>query len=52
MIVLASAWDNAARDFVARHALAGVSLLVPRDLSRCGWRLQEDAFNEHAWRSG
>jgi hypothetical protein len=40
VIVLASAWDNAARDFVARHALAGVSLLVPRDLSRCGWRYQ------------
>jgi len=38
VIVLASAWDDAARDFVARHALAGVSLLVPRDLSRSGWR--------------
>jgi hypothetical protein len=38
VIVLAGAWDDAARDFVARHALAGVSLLVPRDLSRCGWR--------------
>jgi len=42
VIVLANAWDDAARDFVARHASAGVSLLVPRDLSRCGWRYRSD----------
>jgi hypothetical protein len=40
LIVLAGAWDNAARDFAARHARRGVSLLVPRDLSRSGWHFR------------
>lgn len=40
LIVLAGARDRPARDFAARHARAGVSLLVPRDLSRRGWRFR------------
>jgi hypothetical protein len=40
LIVLASAGDAAARDFALRHARRGVSLLLPRDLSRPGWRFR------------
>jgi hypothetical protein len=40
LLVLAGAGDQIAADFVARHAQAGVELLVPRDLSRCGWRFR------------
>jgi hypothetical protein len=40
LLVVAGAWDTAARDFVARNASAGVALLLPRDLSRPGWRFR------------
>jgi hypothetical protein len=40
LIVLAGAGDAAARDFAVRHARRGVSLLLPRDLSRPGWRFR------------
>jgi hypothetical protein len=40
LIVLAGAWDAAASDFAARHVRRGVSLLVPRDLSRSGWHFR------------
>jgi hypothetical protein len=40
LLVVAAAGDVAACGFVARHASAGVALLVPRDLSRPGWHFR------------
>lgn len=40
LIVLAGAGDAAASDFALRHARRGVSLMLPRDLSRPGWRFR------------
>jgi len=42
LVLVASAWDEDACAFAARHAEAGVVLLVPRDLSRAGWRFRLD----------
>ncbi len=42
LVLIANAWDEDADAFVARHAEAGAVLLVPRDLSRTGWRFQLD----------
>lgn len=40
LLVVAGAWDDVARDFVARHEPSGAALLVPRDLSRRGWHFR------------
>jgi hypothetical protein len=53
LLVVASPFDAAARDFVDRHGAVGAMLLTPRDLSREGWRFHlGDADNAVVVASG
>jgi hypothetical protein len=40
LVVIAGAWDGTARDFAAGQASADAVVLLPRDLSRPGWRFR------------